>query len=260
LTIGVYEMLMLLKKNDQGTKINELQTLLVEKGYLKKEEINSVFDNVTYRAVRAFQSQNLDKHGQPLVVDGKVGELTWWSLSNPKPIIDVPSAVDYRVMPPEIMGGSKVGRTALQAEINELKVGACEVGGNNCGPFVKKYLHGLAAEGQPWCAGFVSYCFSQSPAGIPFHYSLLARDILNMCKRHGWEHEPRSGYLPSPGDEVVWWREQISGTKGHIGLVHQLKDGFLYTIVGNKSPKVQGFNYVFSRMDKLLGFGHIPDA
>ena len=46
--------------------------------------------------------------------------------------------------------------------------------------------------------------------------------------------------------------------KGHVGLVHRLTDGMLYTIEGNKSPKVQGFSYVFSRMDKLLGFGHVP--
>ena len=51
----------------------------------------------------------------------------------------------------------------------------------------------------------------------------------------------------------------LSG-KGHVGLVHQLRDGFLYTIEGNKSPKVHGFSYVFSRMDKLLGFGQVPDV
>jgi hypothetical protein len=34
----------------------------------------------------------------------------------------------------------------------------------------------------------------------------------------------------------------------------------LYTIEGNKSPRVQGFSYVSSRMDKLLGFGEVPDA
>ena len=48
--------------------------------------------------------------------------------------------------------------------------------------------------------------------------------------------------------------------KGHVGLVHQLRDGFLYIIEGNKSPNVQGFFYVFSRMDKVLGFGQVPDT
>ncbi|WP_297324636.1 peptidoglycan-binding protein [Nitrosomonas sp.] len=251
-----------LRKSDQGSEVKELQTLLMEKGYLTNEEINGVFDQETYRAVRTFQSQNLDKHGQPLVVDGVVGDLTWWSLKHPKPIIEAPSAVDYRAMPPASMAGSERGRAALQVAIDELKAGAGEVGGNNRGPFVKKYLHGLAPEGEKglWCAGFVSYCYSQHPAGIPFKYTVGARDVLQQFKKNGWAHPPGSGYVPKPGDIVVWWREQLSSGKGHIGLVHQLRDGFLYTIEGNKSSKVQGFNYVFSRMDKLLGFGQVPDT
>ncbi|HBH87594.1 MAG TPA: peptidoglycan-binding protein, partial [Syntrophaceae bacterium] len=65
-------------------------------------------------------------------------------------------------------------------------------------------------------------------------------------------------YEPKPGDIVVWWREKLEGWQGHVGLVHQLKNGMLYTIEGNKSTRVQGFSYVFSRMEKLLGYGHIP--
>ncbi len=253
-------MSVLLKKGDQGSEVTELQTLLMDKGFLTNEEINGLFDNATYQAVRAFQAQNLDKQGQPLVVDGKVGDLSWWSLTNPKPLIETHSAVDYKVMPPEAMGGSARGRAALQIAISELKSGAGEVGGNNCGPFVKKYLHGIVPEGNPWCAGFVSYCFSQHPAGSPYPYKVGARDILRAFQQRGWANKPGSGYAPKPGDIVVWWRDQPSSGKGHIGLVHQLKDGFLYTIEGNKSPNVQGFSYVFSRMDKLLGFGEVPDA
>lgn len=252
-------MAILLKKGDQNLEIKEVQTLLMNKGYLTDEEINGTFDQETYRAVRAFQSQNLNQQGHPLVVDGKVGELTWWSLHNPKPIIESPSAVDYAQMPPDDSGGSQRGRAALAAAIGELKDGAGEVGGNNRGPFVKKYLHGLVSEGEPWCAGFVSYCFSQNPAGMPFRYTVGARNILQEFNKRGWAHKPGEDYLPQPGDIVVWWRDQLASGKGHIGLVHQLRDGFLYTIEGNKSPNVQGFNYVFSRMDKLLGFGQVPD-
>jgi hypothetical protein len=38
-----------------------------------------------------------------------------------------------------------------------------------------------------------------------------------------------------------------------------LRDGILYTIEANRSSRVQGFSYVFSRVERLLGFGHIPD-
>lgn len=249
----------LLKKGDQTPEVKEVQTLLMEKGYLTDEEINGVLDNETWRAVRLFQSQNLDQNGHPLVVDGKVGELTWWSLHHPKPIIQTHSAINFLQMSRVSMGGSASGRAALAKAIDELKAGAGEVGGDNLGPFVKEYLNGIVAEGNPWCAGFVSFCFSQILSGMPFTYTVGARDVLRQFKNKGCAQPPNSGYLPKPGDVVVWWRESLPSGKGHVGLVHQLSDGFLYTIEGNKSPNVQGFSYVFSRMDKLLGFGHVPD-
>ena len=95
---------------------------------------------------------------------------------------------------------------------------------------------------------------------MPFVYCPGAIALLKDFKDKGMGYAPNSGYDPKPGDIVVWWREKLIGWKGHVGLVHQLKDGMLYTIEGNKSPNVQGFSYVFSRMDKLLVFGHVPDA
>jgi len=246
-----------LKKGDRGIDIEELQKLLVERSY--PVDVDGVFGLQTYRAVRAFQSQNLDQHGQPLVIDGVVGPLTWWSLTHPKPVIETPSAIDYHQMPPEEAGGSERERAALAAAIGELNAGAGEVGGNNSGPWVRKYLNGMAEEGSPWCAAFVSWCFLQNPLGIPFGYTLSAREMLSEFKDKGWAHEPGSGYEPQPGDIVVWWREKLRGWKGHVGIVHQLRDGILYSIEGNKSPQVQGFSYVFSRMERLLGYGHVPD-
>lgn len=251
----------ILKRGDQGEEVENLQRLLTERGY--PIDIDGNFGIKTYRAVRAFQSQNLDQHGQPLVVDGQVGPLTWWSLTNPKPVFIPPSAVDYTTMPTQEAGGSALGRTALDAAIVELKAGAGEVGGNNSGLWVRKYLApaGLS-EGESWCASFVSWCYLQAVGSeknaMPFAYCPGARNLLQEFKAKGWANAPNSGYQPQPGDIVVWWREKLSGWLGHIGFVHSLKEGMLYTIEGNRSPKVQGFSYVFSRMDKLLGFGHVP--
>jgi len=221
------------------------------------------FDSSTFQAVRAFQSQNLDQHGQPLVVDGIVGPLTWWSLTHPKPFIVVPSAVDYQLHPSTAQGGSALGRAALAAAIDEIKNGAGEIGDDNHGPSVKKYLApaGLA-EGNSWCASFVSWCYLQAVGGditaMPFRYSPGARSLLAKAKAKGWAQAPGATYRPAPGDIIVWWRVRLSSWMGHAGLVHSLQDGMLYTIEGNKSPKVQGFSYVFSRMNKLLGFIHVP--
>lgn len=248
-----------LRKNDQGPQVRQLQQLLAQRGYAV--DASGTFDTKTWQAVRAFQAQNLDQHGQPLAVDGVAGPLTWWSLQNPKPFIRTPTAVDYAALPAS--GGSTRGRAALEAAIAELKGNAREIGGNNSGPFVRKYLAPAGiAEGNPWCASFVSWCFLQAAGGaeaaMPFAYAPSARGLLSEFKQQGWASAPGSDYLPQPGDVVVWWRVSLAGWLGHTGLVHSVADGMLYTIEGNRSPRVQGFSYVLSRTDRLLGYGHVP--
>jgi len=251
----------MMKKGDRGPEVAELQRLLVGRDY--PVGIDGEYGTRTYQAVRAFQSQNLDQHGTPLVVDGKVGPLTWWSLHNPKPDLTPPSVVDYGRMPPPEAGGSALGRAALEVAVGELNTGAGEIGGNNAGPFVRKYLGpaGLP-EGNSWCASFVSWCYLEASGGnqavMPFKYCPGARALLARFRDKGWASAPQDSYQPVPGDPVFWWRVNLTGWQGHVGLVHQLLDGMLYTIEGNRSPRVQGFSYVFSRMDRLLGFGHVP--
>lgn len=252
----------LLQKGDRGAGVKTLQTLLNDRGY--PVDVDDHFGAQTQRAVRAFQSQNLDQHGQPLVVDGKVGPLSWWSLTHRKPAIETPAAVDYAKMPAKKEGGGKTGRRALSAAIAEMKAGAREIGGNNRGPWVKKYLAPAGLdEGNSWCASFVSWCYREACGGdenkMPFAYCPGARALLRQFKDRNWAHEPAEGYPPQPGDIVVWWRVCLAGWQGHVGLVHSLKDGMPYAIEGNRSPQAQGFSYVMSRMEKLPGFGHVPD-
>ncbi|UPG92170.1 CHAP domain-containing protein [Luteibacter aegosomaticola] len=249
----------ILQIGDTGAAVRMLQRQLTGKGY--RCDANGIFDALTVRAVKAFQSQNLDQHGQPLVVDGAVGPLTQWSLNHRKPWIETTSAVDYTVMPKS--GGTKLGRAALSAAIGEIEAGAGEVGGDNKGPFVAKYFApARLGTGDPWCAAFLSWCFysacNEKLDAMPFPYTVGARGVLAQLKKRGFAKGPGENYVPVPGDIVVWWRVSLAGWQGHTGLVHSVKDGMLYTIEGNRSPKVQGFSYVLSRMEKLLGFGHIP--
>ena len=255
---------MSLQKGDTGKEVRQLQTLLVKLGYLPKNGVDVDYGNQTMNAVRTFQARNMDQHGQPLVVDGKVGPLTWWSLTHPKPNIETVSAVDFTKLPATALGGSAYGRAALKNAIAELKAGARELGGNNKGPFVKKYLAGAGLpEGNAWCASFVSWCMLQAVNGdktkMPVKYNALARGLLNQFRVKGFTSAPTDGYVPVPGDLVFWWREALKSPLGHVGFVHSVKDGMLYTIEGNKSSRVQGFSYVLSRMDRLLGFGRMPE-
>ena len=250
----------LLKKGSTGPEVTELQHLLQELDY--DIPITGVFDNATYKAIRNFQSSHLDKHQKPLHVDGEVGDLTFWSLKHPRMIVST-GDIDYRVMPDASFGGTVIGRSALQFAIDELKAGAGEKGGNNRGPWVKKYLEPVGlGEGQPWCAGFLSWCFLQAAGGdrraMPFKYNAGARNIYNQYKQKGWTfNADEINRQPEPGDIAGWWRTNLASGKGHIAIVHHCKDGFLYTIEGNKAANVAGFSYVKTRMDKLLGFGRV---
>lgn len=253
----------LLKKGATGPEVLLLQKKLNELGYAVNE--NSVFDVVTYNTVRAFQSQHLDKHGIPLEVDGKVGDLTQWSLQNPSKKVEFAGAINFLKMPAASFGGSYAGRRALQAAISEIKAGAGEVGGNNKGPFVRKYhKEAGAVEGDSWCASFVSWCYMQAAGtkeNMPFKYTAGARDVLRQFKNKGFAYDldvSKPETTPQPGDVVVWWRINLNGWQGHVGIVHHCQDGFLYTIEGNKASNVHGFTYVLTRLEKILGFGRAP--
>lgn len=247
-----------IKKGSQGAAVTELQNMLRELDY--NIPVTGVFDTATFKAVRNFQSRHLDKHGNPLEVDGEVGDITWWALQNPRSRVQGGS-INFGKMPDADIGGSAAGRAALQAAVDELNAGAGEEGGNNKGPWVKKYLQpaGLG-EGFSWCAAFVSWCFLQGVGGdkrsMPFKYNAGARNIYNQLKQRGLIYDANS-MEPLPGDIVSWWRVSMTSGFGHIGIVHHFKDGFLYTIEGNKAANVAGFSYVKTRMDKLLGYGRI---
>jgi hypothetical protein len=140
--------------------------------------------------------------------------------------------------------------------VAELNANAREIGGNNRGTFVRKYLNGLVEEGNPWCAGFVSWCFSQS-GSMPFNYSVGARNIRSQLATKNMTYDDAVQTPPEPGDLVIWWRGSPSGWQGHIGFVHHLTQGRLYTIEGNRTSHVQGFSYPVTSLAQLLGFARI---
>ena len=248
---------MVLKIGSNGKDVEKVQQLLQAAGYTIK--VDGDFGPKTRAAVMDFQVHNVDHRGLPLICDGEVGPLTLWRLQNRNTITPHTDPFDVTVLP---SGGSTIGRAALTVAISEIAAGAGEIGANNSGLWVRKYLNGLVAEGNPWCAGFASWCFSQTSNGIPFKYSVGARDILNQFKNKGWAFKPDAGIDPAPGDIIVWYRQSMQSGLGHIGLVHSYANGVVNTIEGNRGSfpaKVRGFDYVISREAQLLGFGRVPD-
>src|SRR2546428_13879433 len=109
--------MVILKKGSQGALVTELQNILRELDY--NIPVTGVFDSDTEKAVKNFQASHLDKHNEPLEVDGKVGDITMWALQNPRNKVEG-GAIDYRIMPDLALGGTTIGRKTLEFAISEL--------------------------------------------------------------------------------------------------------------------------------------------
>lgn len=148
---------------------------------------------------------------------------------------------------------------ALQVAIEEMNAGAGEEGANNSGPWIIKYLHGLADPPSNWCAAFVSWCYLEASnrlnVQMPFNYSISARNVFDQ-----FENSHRLVSIPREADIVFFWREDPNGWMGHIGLVHHLENNIkLITIEGNRGSfpaKVCSWSYQLPP-PQLLGYGRV---
>ncbi len=250
---------MVLKRGSTGPAVADLAGKLIQLGYHQGPP-TATFDDALARAVKAFQMQNADSVGRPLVVDGVVGPVTAAAiarrLGRAAPVAVSAPVPTGLAMP--ATGGSPTARGALQAALAEMAAGHGEEGGNNMGPHVARYLNGILAPPADWCAGFVSWCFKNSGQPMPYPYSLGARDVLKKLRDRGFGIAPGDADPPQPGDVIVWWRGSPGGWQGHVGLVHSYADGIVRTVEGNKTPKVGSFTYTLASIDRLLGFARVP--
>lgn len=245
----------MLRKKSAGPKVLVLVKALRELGYYSGPDSN-LFDQEVYKAVRAFQMQNVDVVGRPLVVDGIAGPVTLGAIGQRISQIQQFDQTQPELPVPDQQAGG-IALAALAVAIAEYNLGHGEVGGNNRGPHVRKYLDGRADEGKNWCAALVSWCYRETGRPMPFDYSLGARDIRNQCRHKGLDFEPTVSNPPRAGDLIIWWRVAPSSWQGHIGFVLDYRDGVLTTIEGNKTPKIGRFDYTLATIDRLLGFARI---
>lgn len=95
---------------------------------------------------------------------------------------------------------------------------------------------------QPWCAMFISYCADK--VGIP--QDIIKRFAsctagFNWFKEKG--HATKGHIVPAPGDIIFFIWNQNNTTPDHVGIVEYVENGKVHTIEGNRSDKVQMFEY-----------------
>jgi len=116
--------------------------------------------------------------------------------------------------------------------INEAEkhVGIRESGGNNRGPWIKKYLAitGLK-EGNPWCAAFQAYIHDHAEIPAPTSARVVDWFVSNVVWRSEWGDLQFTAEAGMVGG--LYYQRQ--GRLGHIFLVVGQDQNNYYTIEGN---------------------------
>jgi hypothetical protein len=194
-------------------------------------EVNGVFDQPMKTAVKLFQARFPDATGRPLVVDGKVGSLTWGALFGA-------ASVPAQSVAPSALPAAAIAFARTQVGIMEQPLGS------NRGPEVDGYLRaaGLdpAAGSFPWCVAFTFFCYQTAAkqlglanphvrtAGVLDHWAKAARAA--GARRITAASAVSNPGLVRPGALFII---DVGGGFGHSGIVIESRDGRLTTIEGN---------------------------
>lgn len=110
-------------------------------------------------------------------------------------------------------------------------------------------------EYQPWCACFVSWCADQCgyiDAGVIPKFSLCSAGVEWFQARGQFMD---SSYTPGAGD-LIFFDWGTDGSIDHVGIVVNVADGFINTMEGNSSNKVQRGRYATGD-STIYGYGVI---
>jgi hypothetical protein len=136
----------------------------------------------------------------------------------------------------------------------EIRCHAREIGGNNLGPFVAKYLAPTGLQPpQPWCAAFVSWCVRRVHSILGTRqlqpYTASALGMLRSLRDLG-----AVVGNPRPGGLVFWRRGSRGRGLGHVGIIVATYAQTYETIEGNRTPEVSRFRYRTGRGQAPLAF------
>ncbi|MBL8605149.1 MAG: peptidoglycan-binding protein [Myxococcales bacterium] len=178
--------------------------------------IDGEFGPATEAALRAFQAREL------LPATGTVDEATWAALVAPLRRATAPLA-----LPPEATYGEVAAAYARQF----VAEGPREIGGDNCGPWVRVTMLGNDGSIWQWCAGtaafFLALATRHTGKPIPFRMSFGVPDLVRYAKPLGRFYEkgpaqvgdlfvvPKGNSFSHVGIVLAWNGETITTAEGN---------------------------------------------
>jgi peptidoglycan hydrolase-like protein with peptidoglycan-binding domain len=180
-------------------------------------------------------------NGFKVVVDGDLGPATEFAIKQFQLKIGLPctGAVDDRTLQAlsaplrraqaKITSGGPFGDLMVVYARQHLDEHPREVGGENCGPWVRFY----GEEGQPWCAGFISTILKQAAATLnfplPLRPSLSCDELAQDAKKRGILTTSPVGLAPG----ALFLNRKSPTDWVHTGIVIAFHDDCMTTIEGN---------------------------
>ncbi|MDH3493454.1 MAG: peptidoglycan-binding protein, partial [Acidobacteriota bacterium] len=132
-----------IKEGTKGRKARQVQEWVSIHGF--KTGIDEEFGPATKRALKLFQE------ARGITVTGKVNKSTWAELVAPM------NRAFASVAP-----AATLSETVLRVAGQHLREHPIELGGANCGPWVRAYMNGNQGAPWMWCAGFVTFVMKQA--------------------------------------------------------------------------------------------------
>ncbi len=194
-------------------------------------EADGDFGSRTEVAVRMFQARSEDSNGEPLMIDGIVGPITWETMFGEGSLPRV---------------HARPSQSPLLAKV--LEIARNEIGvledppGSNRGQRIEEYLASTRlGGGYPWCAAFVYWCFEQAAYKLGIDNPCInTAGVLDHWNRAGQEGNRRITHTQANADPQLVHPGMIfiidtgdPGGAGHTGLVERVEGGKLVTIEGN---------------------------
>jgi hypothetical protein len=183
--------------------------------------VDGGFGVVTEAAVMAFQgAKRLEK-------TGRVDAATYEALVAPM----------LRVLNPDIAGEGDFGKLVVALAKVHLREHPREVGGDNCGPWVRLYMDGR--EGKPWfwCAGFVTFVMKQAAdiLGVktPIKGSVSCDDLAAQGKAANRFLAAGAGTPAKVTPGALFLVRSKPGDWTHTGIVTKAEAELFQTIEGN---------------------------
>jgi len=126
-----------------GRAARRVQEWLTFHGF--RTPIDEAFGTAAERALQAF------RNARGITATGPLDPPTWDALS--APMVRALSDVNK---------GATFGDTVLEVARQHLEEHPIELGGANCGPWVRAYMNGNQGTPWAWCAGFVTFVMKQA--------------------------------------------------------------------------------------------------